>query len=381
MTSGIPVIAGVGRTAFSRRSGRTVLQLATEAALAAIADAGITVDDVDAVATYHDNDTAAPSEVASDLGTGPLTWSQAVVGGGSELCALIGTAADVVADGRASHVLIYRAMNGASGVRMGDYGTGSAAGYRQFMAPYGYAAPVEVAAMATARHMAEYGTTREHLGAIAVTLRENAQHNPNAVMNGRPMTMDDYLGCRPIAEPLHLLDCCLETDGAVAIVVALPTGSERRPVVEIRSWAYGAGPHSVVPYEKYPDVTAMFPVWLRDQLFERAGVGPADIDVACLYDAFTYSVLCQIEDFGFCDKGLGGEYAGSGEIAAGGALPINPNGGLLSEGYIHGLNNVAEAVTQLRGAAGDRQVHDARLALVSGYSSTRGSALILGSAA
>jgi acetyl-CoA acetyltransferase len=355
--------------------------LATEAALGAIADAGISVDEIDAIATYHDNDTASPSEVASDLGTGPLTWSQSVVGGGSEMCVLIGTAADVVADGRASHVLIYRAMNGASGVRMGDYGTGSASGHRQFMAPYGYATPVEVAAMAAARHMAEYGTTREHLGSIAVTMRDNAQRNRGAVMNGRPMTMDDYLRCRPIAEPLHLLDCCLETDGAVAIVISLPAAATSRSTVEIRSWAYGSGPHSVVPYEKYPDLTAMFPVWLRDQLFERAGVGPADIDVACLYDAFTYSVLSQIEDFGFCDKGLGGEFARSGEIAVGGALPINPNGGLLSEGYIHGLNNVAEAVLQLRGEAGDRQVPDAHLALVSGYSFTRGSALILGSAA
>ncbi|MCK0516731.1 acetyl-CoA acetyltransferase [Williamsia sp. DF01-3] len=376
-----PVIAGVGRTAFSRRSGRTVLELATEAALGAIADAAIAVDDIDAIATYHDNDTASPSEVASDLGTGPLTWSQSVVGGGSELCALIGTAADVVADGRASHVLIYRAMNGASGIRMGDYGTGSAAGYRQFMAPYGYATPVEVAAMAAARHMAQYGTTREHLGAIAVTMRENAQRNPAAVMNGRPMTMDDYLACRPIAEPLHLLDCCLETDGAVAIVITSATDATARPAVEIRSWAYGAGPHSVVPYEKYPDLTTMFPIWLREQLFERAGVGPADIDVACLYDAFTYTVLSQIEDFGFCDKGLAGEFVGSGAIATGGSLPVNPNGGLLSEGYIHGLNNVAEAVAQLRGSAADRQVPDAHLALVSGYSFSRGSALILGSAA
>jgi acetyl-CoA acetyltransferase len=228
--------------------------------------------------------------------------------------------------------------------------------------------------------MAEYGTTREHLGAIAVTFRANAQQNPGAVMRGRTMTMDDYLGSRPIAEPLHLLDCCLETDGAVAVVIALPA-PRSRPSVEIRSWAYGAGPHSVVPYEKYPDLTTMFPVWLRDRLFERAGVGPADIDVACLYDAFTYSVLSQLEDFGFCDKGLGGEFVGSGAIAIDGSLPVNPHGGLLSEGYIHGLNNVAEAVTQLRGEAGPRQVTDARLALVSGYSFSRGSALILGAAA
>lgn len=378
--SGGAVIAGVGSTDFSRRSGRTVRELACEAAFAALADAGIGADDIDGIATYHDNDTVTPAEVASDLGAGPLSWSQSVVGGGSELCALIGTAADIVGSGRASRVLIYRAMNGASGVRMGDHGTGSAVGHRQFTAPYGYATPVEAAAMAAARHMAEYGTTRAHLGAIAVTFRANAQQNPGAVMYGHTMTMDDYLGSRPIAEPLHLLDCCLETDGAVAIVIAAPAPSSR-PAVEIRSWAYGAGPHSMVPYEKYPDLTAMFPVWLRDQLFERAGVGPADIDVACLYDAFTYSILSQLEDFGFCDKGLGGEFVASGAIAIDGSLPVNPHGGLLSEGYIHGLNNVAEAVRQLRGEAGRRQVAGARLALVSGYSFSRGSALILGASA
>jgi len=371
-----PVISGVGRTEFSRRSGKTVLDLAAEACLAAIDDAGLSVEDVDGVVTYHDNDTVSPPEVAATLGCGVLAWSQSLLGGGSEMCAGIGAAARAIEEDRARHVVVYRAMNGASGIRMGNFGTSSASGYRQFMAPYGYATPVEVAAMACRRHMARFGTTREQLGAIAVTQRENAQLNPLAVMNGRGMTLDDYMDARPIAEPLHLLDCCLETDGAVAIVISAP-GTRAGPEIEIRAWAYAAGPQSLVPYEKYPDITAMFPQWLRDDLFSRAGLTVDDVDVACLYDAFTYAVLSQLEDFGFCKKGEGGPFVASGAIARDGVLPVNPHGGLLSEGYIHGLNNLVEAVVQLRGDAGERQVADAEVALVSGYSFSRGSAMIL----
>ncbi|MCU1514376.1 MAG: lipid-transfer protein, partial [Microbacteriaceae bacterium] len=219
-------------------------------------------------------------------------------------------------------------------------------------------------------------TTREQLGMIAVTQRENAQLNPRAFMKDKPLTLDDYLASRPIAEPLHLLDCCLENDGAVAIIISRePTGAQ--PVVRISSWAYGAGPHSTVPYEKYPDITQMFPVYLRDELYGRAGIGASDIDVACIYDAFTYSALSQLEDFGFCEKGEGGPFVESGAIARGGSVALNPGGGLLSEGYIHGMNNVAEAIDQLRGITGERQVADAEVALVSGYSFTRGSAMIL----
>jgi len=371
-----PVITGVGRTDYTRKSGRSILELAAEASLAALADAGLTPEDVGGIVTFHDNDTVQPYEVASALGTGPLAWSQSIVGGGSEMCAAIGAAADVVASGRADHVIMYRALNGASGKRMGSFGASAVDDYRQFMAPYGYASPVQVAAMAARRHMATYGTTREQLGAIAVTQRENALLNPRAFMKDKPLTLDAYLASRPISEPLHLLDCCLENDGAVAIVISRePTGSQ--PAVTISSWAYGAGPHSTVPYEKYPDITAMFPVYLRDELYGRAGIGASDIDVACIYDAFTYSALSQLEDFGFCEKGEGGPFAASGAIARDGQVALNPGGGLLSEGYIHGMNNVAEAVDQLRGITGDRQVADAEVALVSGYSFTRGSAMIL----
>jgi acetyl-CoA acetyltransferase len=369
-------ITGVGRTPFSRRSGRSVLELAVEASLAAVADAGLDVADVDGIVTFHDNDSVAPYEVADALGCGPLAWSQSLLGGGSEMGAAIGAAAQVVETGRASHVVMYRSLNGASGTRMGSFGAGSASGARQFMAPYGYATPVEVAAMACRRHMAEFGTTREQLGAVAVTQRAHAQLNPDAMMHGRPMTLDDYLGSRPIAAPLHLLDCCLETDGAVAVVISRETTRDDLRV-RIAAWAYAAGPHSVVPYEKYADITAMFPVWLRDRLFAEAQVAPGDVDVACLYDAFTYAVLSQLEDFGFCAKGEGGDFVSSGAIGLGGAMPVNPHGGLLSEGYIHGLNNLVEAVVQLRGQAGGRQVEGAEVALVSGYSFSRGSAVVL----
>ena len=370
------VISGVGRTKFSRASGTSTLNLGAEAALSAVADAGLEIGDLDGIATFQENDSVAPDSLAAALGVERIFWSLNLLQGGSAMASLVGEAGWAVTNGRASHVLVYRAMNGASGSRMGDPGPEGAIDQSfALTSPYGYGSPLHWYAMACRRHMYEYGTTSEVLGRIAVQHRKYATQNPGAMMRRHPMTIDDYLASPWIAEPFRLLDCCQETDGAVAVVVSRPGATTPARQVKIASCAAVSGGTSDPPYERYPDMTLMFPHWIRDQLFRDAGLTPADIDIASLYDAFTFSVLCQLEDFGFFPKGEAADFVLDGY---GRERPfINPNGGLLSEGYVHGLNNLAEAVVQLRGEAGLRQVSPARTALVSGFGYARGSAVVL----
>jgi acetyl-CoA acetyltransferase len=236
------------------------------------------------------------------------------------------------------------------------------------------------------RHMLEYGTKKEHFGLIATAVRAHANLNPHAQMYARPMTMDDYFSVRTIAEPLNLFDCCLETDGACAVVV---TSAERaadgpQPPALIRAVAQSAGPE--------PQVGFLYPTLLRESLttqtsksvaetlYRRAGLGPGDVDVAQFYDCFTITVLLQLEDYGFCAKGEGGPFAASGAIDKGGSLPVNTSGGHLSEGYIHGLNHIVEGVRQVRGTS-TSQVPGAEVCLVTSGLPVTTSALILRRAA
>ena len=358
-----------------------MLELASEACLKALSDAGLPAEAVSGLGCFHENDSVSPEEVASTLGLGPLSWSLEWLGGGFAACEAVAMAARAIAAGSTEHVIVYRAMNGASGIRMGSSGTHQPAqGREQFTIPYGLLTPAQRYAIPCRRHMYEFGTRSEQLGAIAVTQRRHAGLNPAATMYGKPMTLDDYMNSRMIVDPYRLFDCCQETDGAVALVLSRDTSasSVHRPVF-IASTGYAMAPYPVAPMEKYADWTVMFPHWLASRLFADAGLRREDIHLAILYDAYTFTVLCQLEDFGFCAKGEGGAYVESGAIALGGELPVNTNGGMLSEGHIHGLNGIAEAVTQLRHDAGARQVADARHALVSGYSFSRGSALILAS--
>ncbi|WP_460352185.1 thiolase C-terminal domain-containing protein [Actinoallomurus acanthiterrae] len=373
-------IAGVGYTPFSKDSGVSTLTLAIDAILAALDDAGLTVDDVDALATHRVGDSTPPWVVAPALGVPEVSWYLDQFGGGSVSHAVIGQAAMAVASGVARTVVCYRAINARSEFRMGGTGRGVAPIFdAQYQAPYGYFAPPQQFAMFTRAHMIKYGTTHEQLGHIAVGQRANAVKNPRALKRD-PITLDDYLASRWIAEPLRLLDCCLETDGACAVVV---TSAERArdlagPPVLISGAVWGGGDSFFSG--QGGDFTVSEAARVAPRLYAMAGVGPEDIDVAELYDCFTYSVLVQLEDYGFCPKGEGGPYAASGATRLDGPLPVNTHGGFLSEGYVHGINHVAEAVAQLRGMAGDRQVSGAEVALSTaqpGYVLAGTSALIL----
>jgi acetyl-CoA acetyltransferase len=373
-------IAGVGYTPFTKDSGVSTLTLAIDAILAALDDAGLTVDDVDALATHRVGDSTPPWVVAPALGIPEVSWYLDQFGGGSVSHAVIGQAAMAVATGVAGTVVCYRAINARSEFRMGGTGRGVPPVFdAQYQAPYGYFAPPQQFAMFTRAHMIKYGTTHEQLGHIAVGQRTNAVKNPRALKRD-PITLDDYLASRWIAEPLRLLDCCLETDGACAVVV---TSAERArdlaaPPVLISGAVWGGGDSFFSG--QGGDFTVSEAARIAPRLYAMAGVGPEDIDVAELYDCFTYSVLVQLEDYGFCAKGEGGPYAASGVTRLDGPLPVNTHGGFLSEGYVHGINHVAEAVAQLRGTAGDRQVSGAEVALSTaqpGYVLAGTSALIL----
>jgi acetyl-CoA acetyltransferase len=379
-------IAGIGATDFSRASGRSELSLATQASLAALADAGLSVGDIDGIVRC-DMDNVRGNDLAHSLGIRNLTYLGENGPGGAAPSAMVGQAVAAIVAGLATTVLVYRSLNGRSGVRFGQSPVegarvGGAGTYDELFAPYGLLTPGQIFAVMAQRHMVEYGTTSEQLGAIALACRARANANPLAQMHERPLTMDDYLAARMIAEPLRLFDFCLETDGACAVLV---TTAERaadlaqKPAL-IRAIAQGSIPDPQ-PGIQYPvlmreSLTTLPAKSVAETLYRRAGIGPSDIDVAQIYDCFTITVLLQLEDWGFCKKGEGGPFAASGEIELGGSLPINTGGGHLSEGYIHGMNHIVEGVRQIRGTS-TNQVPGAETCLVTCTPLPPGSAILL----
>ena len=375
---GQAAIAGIGCTEFSRESGVSTFALAARAVKAAVEDAGLQVGDIDGLATFGVNDSVSPNLLAQSLGVRSMRYYVDQWFGGSVSLSVLGQASLAVSAGVAECVVCYRALNGRSGRRLSgaSAATGQGVWDTQFRLSSGYLAPAQEIAMAARAHMLRYGTTSEDLGRIAVLSRSNALDNDRAMMR-KPMTMDDYLASGWIAEPFRKFDCCLETDGGVALVVVSAERARDLPhrAVLVQGAAWGGGVNLI--NSGCTDLAESPATLIADRLYGAAGVGPADIDFAELYDCFTYSVLSQIEGYGFCEPGgVPGMLAEGAFDRATGSLPINTHGGLLSEGYIHGMNHVLEAVQQIRGDAGPRQVarHDValvtgQLGYVSGYSS------------
>jgi acetyl-CoA acetyltransferase len=372
-----PAIVGIGRTAFTRRSGRTPLALATEACRGALADAGLAPDVVDGMICYHTNDSATPLAVSWAMGIDELEWSNAIYAGGNAVADVVRTAAAMIETGICKAVLVYRSLNGRSAARYGTVtGPVQVDGEWQFSAPHGFMVPPQWIAMWASRHQAIYGSTCEDLGRIAVTQRAHAVNNPQAIAR-QPLSIEQYLEGRWVNEPFRVYDCAYEVDGAIAILVTsaeLAADTAPSPV-----WLVGsANSQSGAGWVQWDDPTTMYSRVVAPRLWQRTGLRPNDIDVACMYDCFTYTVMATMEDFGFCDKGTVGEYFASGRATYGGEVVVNPHGGLLSEGYLHGLNHHYEAVLQLRGDAGVRQVPDAKLALVTAGAGPYGGANVLG---
>ena len=374
-------IVGIGSTEFSKASGRTVLDLASSACQAALDDAGVSATEVDGIVSFHFGDSVPAIAVATQLGLPAARYAIDIAGGGNAANLIVLQAAAAIEAGLAETVLCYRAMNGRSGFRLGGGRDMSAHGITQYTAPFGWITYPQAMAMWCRRHMIEYGTTAEQLGHVAVGTRANAVLNERA-MQRQPMTMDEYMAARFIVEPFRLYDICLESDGACAVLVTRADRARdlRHRPVHIMGGAYGGGPNQgedLFDAMRWPDHSHNYARYIAADLWGKAGVGPADVDVAEIYDCFTYSVLMQLEGLGFCKEGEGGPFVADGNIARDGPLPVNTHGGLLSEAYIHGFNHVIEAVSQLRGHAGARQVPDAEIALTTAGAMTCGSALVL----
>ncbi len=373
-------IVGVGRTEYSRASGVSTLTLALRAIRAALDDAGLAIADVDGVACHRVGDSVPATLVAQSLGIRDLRYHLDLFGGGSQSAWTVGSAAIAVAAGVAECVVVWRSVNARSEFRMG--GTGRAAPDTlefQYQAPYWFATPPQQFAMYARAYLDAYGVQPEDLGRVAVNQRAFAVLNDRAVMR-TPLTLDDYLESRAIVEPFRLFDCCLETDAAVAVVVTTADRARdlRRAPVLVAGAACGGG-HTLFSNRR-GDLTTTAAADLAPRLFASAGLAPADVDVAELYDAFTPLVLLQLEDYGFAAKGEATGLVADGVTALGGRMPVNTHGGHLSEGYVHGLNHVAEAVDPLRGDAGARQTPGAEVALATGqpgYVAGTTSALLL----
>ncbi len=384
--SGQAAIVGIGSTEFSKQSGRSEMHLAVESVLAALADAGIDPTEVDGISTYT-MDNNPEMEVHRLIGGKSLKMFSRIHYGGGAACAPLMQAAMAVATGVCECVVVYRAMNERSEYR---FGTGVAdrpanASYEAsnfgWYSPHGLLTPASWVAMAATAYMNKYGATSEDLGRISVGARAMAANNPNAWFYQKPITLEDHQNSRWICEPLRLLDCCQESDGAVAcVIVAAERANElQQKPVYIRGAAQGACDDQQAMNSYYRDDVARLSECelVAQQLYAQAGIGPKDIQTAVIYDHFTPYVLTQLEEYGFCPRGEAKDFVRGGEHLLSGSLPVNTHGGQLGEAYIHGLNGVAEGVRQVRGQSCN-QVDNVEHVLVTAGTGVPTSGLILG---
>ncbi len=349
-------ICGVGETTYRRGSEESTRSLATWAVGNALGDAGMTAREVDGMLSYSLNDSTTSPLVAGDLGL-RLNFYMDVFGGGSSTEALIGIAIGVIEAGMCNTVAVFRAMNGYTQFRIGGTGARSVApisGEQIFHRAYGWQSAGQMFAPAFMRHMYDYGTTAAQVAAVKVAHSKHASNNPKAFYRNR-VTIEDVVNSRMIVKPLHLLDCCVETDNSTCVIVTRIDRARDcpKPPAVIQSVAGRVlKPRSDMYYQAGP-ISTVAGVYAKDILWPNAGVGPEDIDLTGSYDAFTFTTMLQLEDYGFCKKGEGGDYVSSGIIELGGERPNNTSGGHLCEGYTHGMNLVIENTRQLRGEVDD----------------------------
>jgi acetyl-CoA acetyltransferase len=371
------IVAGIGATEFSKDSGRSTMQLAAEASRAAILDAGLTPAEVDGMVTFtvDGNDEL---QLMRNLGIEEITWWSRTPGGGVGACATVQHAVAAVTSGAANAVLVYRAFNERSQYRFGQP-------HAQPVGPppldwylnFGIDTPAKMYALWFRRYMHAYGVSNEDFGRYTVSARRYAATNPKAWFHDRPITLEDHQASRWIVKPvLRLYDCCQESDGGVALVV---TRAERTPDIEqpvaIVATADAHHRDASITSNYYHDDLASYPeaAACARQLFARAGLSPADVDVAQIYENFSPLVFLVLEAYGFCGPGEAAAFIADGNLDAGGALPTNTHGGLLGEAYVHGINSIQEGVRQVRGTAAN-QVGRVDCSLVSSLNS----GLILG---
>ncbi|MFN8026863.1 MAG: thiolase family protein [Acidimicrobiia bacterium] len=363
------IISGIGQSAVGRRLGRAALDLTLDACLAAIADAGLTPSDIDGLSSYPGGfmDTFEPgfggpgTPDVQDALRLDLNWHSGGPEGPGQITAVFNACAAVAA-GLARHVLVYRTVwestaqgqGGRRGVGGGQHER--VGGAHQWLLPFGAVSAAHWLAMSAQRHFAEYGTTREQLGWIAVNARRNAGLNPKAIYRDA-MTIDDYLAARIITTPLCLFDCDIPADGSTAFVISHRDFAPDTPNEPVHVHAIGTALHGRPSWDQRPDLTVSPMQSAADSMWNRTDLRPTDVDVAELYDGFSILTLLNLEALGFCAIGEGGPFVEGGtRIALEGDLPLNTNGGQLSAGRLHGFGFLHEACLQLRGEAGERQV-------------------------
>jgi len=389
-------IAGIGRTPYFKRGAsvpRTKLQMACQAIKAACEDAGISVKDIDGFAYYSGGfDTA---RIAQMLGIPEVTFTASLTGGGGGASAAVGLGAMAIDAGQATHVVSLMTLQQTPDARLGAaFATKGKSAYSapseshvDFVAPSGLFSPGQMMSVLAMRHMHLYGTRREAFAEIAISQRENAIKRPTSRFT-EPITLEDYFNARMISDPLCLFDYTQENDGAVAVITTSAERARdlRKPPAYVLASAHGGKGRWGLAYQQMqmPDeyFTSSGHRPVAKRLYEQAGITPADVDVALLYDHFSPMVLMQIEDYGFCEIGEGGAFVEAGNIRYGtGTIPVNTHGGNLSEAYIIGMTHVYEAVEQVRGEAVN-QVEDAEIALATGGpASIPTSGLLLGRSA
>jgi acetyl-CoA acetyltransferase len=372
-------IVGIGQLPFAKDIGRPIADTAVEAIQLALDDAGLVAEDVDGMCMLEMEATHEVS-IARRLGVENLRWWSKISYGGGASAATVMHAAAAIASGLATTVVCHRARNrGSRASRPWSQEKVLVKDDKALHTPWGLIRPVDVIGMWAHRHMHEFGTKREHFGNVAIAARKHANRNPEAMMRDRPLDMETYLNARVIGYPLHLFDCCLETDGALACIVTSVERARnlRRKPALVHAVAQASGPNPVhlANFNNTPamETTSVFCAKL---LWERSALGPNDMSCAQIYDAFTPLVIMGLEDYGFCKRGEGGPYTDGGRIELGGALPVLTSGGGLSEAYVHGFNLVLEAVRQIRGTS-TNQVPDCKATLVTGASGVATSALVL----
>ena len=367
------IISGVGQSAVGRRLFRGDVDLTAEAALAAIEDAGLSANDIDGIACFPGPGVGGPgfsgpgvSEMADALGLS-VTWHVAAGEGPGQLAPVF-AACLAVAAGLCRHALVFRTVSeGSAQAGMGRQGiqAGSArvSGPFAFLIPFGAMSAGNWIAVHAVRHMHEYGTRREHMGAIALACRRHAALNPNPIYRD-PMSMDDYLNARMVSWPLGLFDCDVPCDGSTAVVISSAETARdlRKPPVRVN--AIGTAMRSRPSWDQWEDLTTGPQRDAAAQMWSRTNLKPGDVDTANLYDGFSFLTLVWLEAMGFCKKGEAGPFVENGRIELGGELPINTWGGQLSGGRLHGFGHLAESVRQVRRECGSRQVPDCEVAVV-----------------
>lgn len=380
-------VVGIGRSAWGTRGELAdvgAARLMLDAIHDACRDAGLDVRDVDGFAGYCDDPTL-PGDLAVALGTRDLRYCGLVWGGrGSGLPGAVANAYMAVTTGVANHVVVVRSLIQASrlgqsvaaGVAPGDPIPVSAS----YTVPFGMALPAAIYATRARRHMALYGTTIDHFAEVSINARRNAVHNPDARFRAE-ITVEEHHASRLIVDPLRLLDCCMESDGAAAVLVTSRerAGDFRHAPIFVRAVSTAAEYKWATAGFNTVDETFASTGHRRaaEELYRRAGMGPGDVDVALLYDAFTPSVIMSLEDWGFCEIGAGGPFVAEGSIRREGSMPVNPHGGHLAEVYLQGITHLLEGVRQLRGTACN-QIPSAEVALyASGVGAAPGGGVLL----